>query len=196
MTDGDLSIEGALEVFLPRTQSLCLTRTLHRKLKDSLVKSDRATDRRTRAGHGARVMAFLAGCRSYSDLPQMQRCFEVAFPKEVKIAHFVEAARLLRNLLVDEASRLRLPAVTNQGVHPRAPVPSSEQLLRTVKAIEPIRATEEMTSGHPLLAQTIRRHGWSRMHVEEAFIRIGYDRAVAERYCRTFAKNGAFESVT
>ena len=195
MTYKRLTIDAVLDEFLPPTQGLALARVLHGRLLDSLVKACSAVDKRTRERHGARVEAFLAGCRSCSDLKEMARGLEVAFPKELAERHFIAAARLLRMQLVDRASRLQLPTVTNRGVAAGAPVPTLEQLLRTVRATKLIKATAEKRIGHPLLVQTIRQHGWKKSDVERALARRYPDIAEVKRYVRSFAKNGAFESV-
>lgn len=194
MTYKELTIDDALVVFLLPTQGLALTRALHRRFLDSLIKSAEATDKRTRERHGARVEAFLAGCRSYSNQGEMALYFGEAFPKEARKPHFISAARLLRMHLVDRAYRSNLPAVTNRALTV-ASIPSREQLLRTVRAINPIKATAERRIGHPLLVQTIRQHRWERALVQEALCRRYRDVDEVKRYVRSLAKNGAFESV-
>lgn len=192
-----MTIDEALDVFLLPTQGLSLTHALHRRLLASLIKSAAAKDERTRTKHATRVAAFLAGCRSFSDQGQMAMHFSEAFPEDARKKHFIGAARLLRMYLIDQARRMRLPAVTNLGVVPNASIPTRDQLLRMVRATRPKKATAEKSVGHPLLSQTIRQHGWARAHVEEALSRRYRPSQLdsVQRYIRMLAKNGAFESV-
>jgi hypothetical protein len=195
LTKDGFTVDEALEVFLLRTQSLALTRTLHKKLLDSVKKIAEAKHKETRSTHRGRVQAFLAACRSYPDRSAEVSLFALAFPKEAMRPHFAEAVRDLRRHMLAVAHRLRLPWVTNRGVVEQYPVPTDTELMQTLMAVKPNKATAQKTIGHPLLVKTIQRHGWSPPLVEAALVRFSYDSAEAKRYVRMLAKNGAFESV-